>query len=462
MLPCLHSFCRSCIAKLVPDNNKTIKCPQCRSVHDIPVNGIEGFLSNTQLLKEISELQVDKEVKDSFVCGMCKSGDVAVCYCSNCDNYLCEICNQSHKRMAVFELHVTVSPNKTAKPSRTTLSYKCSEHPDEDLKVYCCNCKLVVCRECALYSHQRHSFKPAEKAANEIKKSIQTYKDKTANKLKEYQKHKDSIKQYEQYVTGYPSQIKNYITVTFDEYIKILNARKMSLLEEIDSKFDGYSKKVWAEKDTIEMMICSLEANQSFVNSILQADNDTEVAVLGSRALPRLRSVCENTWHLSSVQYMSPVVYIPSITISSERLENHLAGLGCLKDYGHSGVKNPSMTIKAVGYQHPWFLSRQDNKDIDHRWISLVRNSLFAVEIIATPDIRDSFPSHDIEIAVEFNSTKLTTPEPQLSKTDFKTTRWILHFQTYSAGEYIIKAKLKLPTCIICKKEITFVFVDYR
>ena len=47
VLPCQHTFCKEpCMRQLITDNRRKIKCPECRQIHSLPPEGIEGFKNN--------------------------------------------------------------------------------------------------------------------------------------------------------------------------------------------------------------------------------------------------------------------------------------------------------------------------------------------------------------------------------------------------------------------------------
>ena len=228
MLPCLHSYCCKCIIPLV--DSEAVKCPQCRSQHILPSSGVAGLICNTNLSKRVEKLSINNT--SALTCGVCQSTAQAVSFCFSCNQYLCTLCDESHKRMSMFKRHTLVPPEKAKQTSRPPV-YKCPKHPDEALKVYCIKCEEVICRDCALYHHQRHSFKPAEEATDEIKMKLTRFEATITAKLAEFRKHTQTIFNYETYVTTSPDQLKAAITNFFGILSCKLNERKMSLLCEV-------------------------------------------------------------------------------------------------------------------------------------------------------------------------------------------------------------------------------------
>ncbi len=52
LLPCQHTFCFTpCLLNLVDRSNRRIKCPECRSIHIIPMQGIDAYPNNITILR---------------------------------------------------------------------------------------------------------------------------------------------------------------------------------------------------------------------------------------------------------------------------------------------------------------------------------------------------------------------------------------------------------------------------
>ena len=83
----------------------------------------DGTIPVTEHINELS-------LTSSQSCGQCQSVN-AVSFCSKCQSFLCELCNDAHKRMATFKGHTTVHPDQA-----NTLSTKnCPKHPMKNLRL---------------------------------------------------------------------------------------------------------------------------------------------------------------------------------------------------------------------------------------------------------------------------------------------------------------------------------------
>ena len=304
LLPCLHSFCRSCLERLSTSTPRKIKCPLCRTEHYLQPGGVAKFLPNTQAASKASLLVLK--------CGQCQSQSSVVSFCSECETFLCNLCHQAHGRMAIFQTHKVVAPTK-ANMKPKPKSFKCSKHPKESLDVYCIPCKSVICRDCALYSHNGHEFKPGEDASEEIKQRLISNCDLLKSRLEMFRSHAKTVATTEKHVTTYPDKMKAFIASHFDSLKLQLDQRKAVLLMEVDVKYNGFSKTLYVEKDTVEMAICKLEAGINFADRLLGSTEKLEISVLGTQVLSSMEDSKRLFWDPSTLKIIGPLVYVATM-----------------------------------------------------------------------------------------------------------------------------------------------------
>lgn len=450
MLPCLHSYCCKCIIPLI--NREAVKCPQCRSEHILPSSGVAGLIRNTNLSKRVEKLSINNT--SALTCGVCQSTAQAVSFCLSCNQYLCTLCDESHKRMSMFKTHTLVPPEKAKQTSRPPV-YNCPKHPDEALKVYCIKCEEVICRDCALYHHQRHSFKPAEEAADEIKMKLKLSEATTTAKLAEFRKHTQTIWNYETYVTTSPDQLKAAITNFFGILLRKLNERKMSLLCEVDTQFNSFSKQVWAEKSSVEMTVCGLEASLNFAKQVMESSEKIEIAVLGAKAFSQMKMINKKSWSVDNLKTITPVCFLENgIVTKSVRTApvtpvESIQRIGCLKDYGEDKL---CITLQPLGYEGSTSKRCHTNNVV----LQLRCTFCVSIEVNFIPTI--IYPQIDIKQTVTHGINNVTS---RLAvKTDQKA--WQLTFTTDSAGDYVIEAFVSTLYRNTSKQTLRLHFQQYK
>ena len=423
ILSCLHSFCKSCLSKHISTTkvrgahgSNTIMCPLCRSEHSLSAKGVDDLMPNTQLARKVENLLENFEMV-RHQCDQCEAADV-ISFCSDCENFLCSLCDQSHKRMAMFKSHELMLPKQAKKKSKPK-SFQCATHPTESLEVYCITCKRIVCRDCALYAHNCHTFKRAVEASDEIRESLVSDSEELMANLCAFRSHAEAVAKVEKHVTMYPDNLKAFITAQFEELQRILEKRKETLLKEVDTQYNGFSKTLWVEKDFVETSICKLEAGIKFAQQLAKSKDKLEVAVLGSRAVTSMRQMMKTlSWDPKTIENLGPVGY--AAQGSDEYLE-------FIEEIGK--LNNMEISINDKGYK-------------GHRSSHyFTKNGTYCVEVEVSfgNDVKPLFPQMSISCTckTEEGSVSCTTEQQQQGK-------WEVTFQTADPGSYTIIVTLKI------------------
>ena len=122
IIQCHHSFCRQCITRWIVYNNenrythsKTYKCPVCKSVNE------KGKLQKSFYVEQLREMR-----------------------------------------------------NRTIRKPKVSPYPECPNHPNEDLKFYCCDCQEFVCVDCIrINRHANHHFEDVSDVAAEMRAKME-------------------------------------------------------------------------------------------------------------------------------------------------------------------------------------------------------------------------------------------------------------------------------------------------
>ena len=125
--------------------------------------------------KEAGKSLALREIK----CSTCEDGLLAVAWCIECENSLCEQCNDAHQRMKPFKSHKTVAVEEFVKNPKLVLSTPekpevCKSHSKQALDLYCKTCSSLICRDCTLKDHPRetHDFDFIDDVVDEEREKI--------------------------------------------------------------------------------------------------------------------------------------------------------------------------------------------------------------------------------------------------------------------------------------------------
>ncbi|XP_048774632.2 uncharacterized protein LOC125679445 [Ostrea edulis] len=101
MLPCKHSFCKRCISGYHKQNNSDneFRCPLCRTLLNLPENGVAGFWDNYFI----------RDIFPDRVCDLCNAEEDDVDGCYYCGKYICSFCARDHVCKRSHRRHEKVS-----------------------------------------------------------------------------------------------------------------------------------------------------------------------------------------------------------------------------------------------------------------------------------------------------------------------------------------------------------------
>ena len=93
-------------------------------------------------------------------------------YCINCEQYLCNVCGNSHTKLKVAKAHKIVSIESGlphTEMMKMLISF-CNQHQGEALKHYCFDCKTVKNRNmmCFVEVHKTHNCCNIDKGSEEF------------------------------------------------------------------------------------------------------------------------------------------------------------------------------------------------------------------------------------------------------------------------------------------------------
>ena len=463
LLPCLHSFCRACLSRLPSVRSRTVKCPLCRTEHNLGTGGVDKLLPNTQLAGKVS-LPFQK-------CGQCRTQKV-VSFCCECESYLCDLCHQAHTRMATFQTHKVVDPSQ-AQMKPKPKSFKCLNHPKESLDVYCVSCKVVICRDCALYTHQGHKFKPGEEAAGDIKRCLTSNRDKLQTNLETFRSHAKTIASVEKHVTTYPDKMKSFITSHFEVLKLQLEQRKATLLRDIDTQYNGFSKTLYCEKDIVETGICKLEAGINIADRLVRSTDKLEISILGTQVLSSMQESQTLSWNPSTIKNLGPLAYVAQVEVdphhgvysiarsAQQRNEEYLIQhVGLLKL-----VQGLELQLYPKGYQRSVAAARSTHTVIrsGNERVTFVKNGTYCIE--AEVFSRDNAIFPNLSISCKCNGpASASASKKQISCLTAKvhgmdTEKWHVTFQSLEAGIYEVTVKLLINDDEFSEKMTTITLV---
>ncbi|XP_018326695.1 E3 ubiquitin-protein ligase TRIM33 [Agrilus planipennis] len=183
LLECLHNVCGSCVNNKICEQSESnihgssiqtvlIPCASC----NLP-SQVERIIEN-QFLLEFSNHDDNIAKATEIKCSSCSDDALAVSWCADCLEYICESCVQAHQRLKITKDHTIKTKeeglleNHTSTNASSNQNLMCSVHPHEKLSLFCENCDKLTCRDCQLIEHRDHKYKFTHEIASDTRKFI--------------------------------------------------------------------------------------------------------------------------------------------------------------------------------------------------------------------------------------------------------------------------------------------------
>lgn len=174
-LPCLHSFCESCLTGHIlktelihSEKGEYFECPLCRAktyvLKDVPkMQWANFFPTNHGIVSLLNESIAPHKLETAtdIECMPCKTDEKqkkACCFCIQCMEYYCKCCYDGHRKYKAFQQHTVLTGNEipgdiSAFERMTKLKF-CVIHPQKEVEFKCVNDGKYICSICAATTHR--------------------------------------------------------------------------------------------------------------------------------------------------------------------------------------------------------------------------------------------------------------------------------------------------------------------
>lgn len=245
---CLHSFCISCLRSLstLNESNHTIVvCPKCGVESPVPDNDFEAYPDAFHIKQQIQLHEFMQKVNGGAqaLCEKCsnKKNVGATSYCSECTQFICDLCVTIHRCWAEFQSHKVVPLSDLKQWTGECISAQsepllCDTH-SKNCTIFCETCQMEICHECIIRTHRDHNYNLAKESAA---------------------KHKESLKQTLSAIEDIPEQLKLAID-QISGISKQFTANTQAVVDEAKVRFEQLQLKLSDRydlllKDTLELM----------------------------------------------------------------------------------------------------------------------------------------------------------------------------------------------------------------
>uniref|UniRef100_G3QBD3 RING-type E3 ubiquitin transferase n=1 Tax=Gasterosteus aculeatus aculeatus TaxID=481459 RepID=G3QBD3_GASAC len=252
VLPCLHTFCESCLQNYIPPESLTLSCPVCRQTSILPEKGVGALQNNFFITNLMEVLQRDPQCSRPEDCGVLESVSAAAAV-----KLLC-----------------------------------CPNHEGKVMEFYCESCETAMCLDCTEGEHREHVTVPLRDVVEQHKAALKTQLDAI---LKCFPP--DNEDKCHAVLTFRLPQLTasiELITSTFDELERALHQRKTSLITDLELICSTKQKVLQTQLSSLLQGKEHIQSSCSFTEQALSRGSATEVLLVQKQMSERVTALARH------------------------------------------------------------------------------------------------------------------------------------------------------------------------
>jgi hypothetical protein len=297
-LPCVHTYCLKCIERS-GDGKKpgeSVPCPLCRKEFTVPTGGMVGLPKNFFIEKMLNMKRLTSIQSTPGACEACDTEETdesenapATAYCVDCQEKLCDECARYHKKCKTARSHRIVKLDEGGRLRNEEILSKsvpsvCERHEDQNLAIFCRDCKMAICVVCYIGTHKQHD-------CSDIKDVVEKFQEQMTADAASLA---EGIKQLQEWLTTLEERREGFgerVAVTREEILKkseelqqIIERNTKALLDELEIGRDHVVKKLDHLTQDITQQVSLMENLKKYTEELCNKGTDGDIA-LGTSAL---------------------------------------------------------------------------------------------------------------------------------------------------------------------------------
>ncbi|XP_033107010.1 RING finger protein 17-like [Anneissia japonica] len=463
LLQCGHTFCRSCLLKLMRITRTNVICPICKTATPTPLKevSIDELPSDFYILGVLltmSKKQVTQKGEGKFVprkhdhpvettsnvpevfrqfkekvtgenedmCVECIKKP-ATCMCAKCNCLLCGVCfDKIHQNSRILMMH-QATPLKQKGSTDT-----CRDHSMKTLDFFCREdtCMHPVCANCCIIgSHKGHSIQQIEERNREIVHELQPAINKAEATMKDMLMAKKTICEAMPEVKFEVAKVVGEVRTHFSRLHAILQAREMALIDNLDAYLE-------TQIDTVTYVQRTLETN---ISCALGAITEARKATSTNKVIntTQLLALLDATTDLPSLIVPPGANHQLQFKLDLEDLPDMIANYGSIEGFDTDRYKLKALTEISEDVTRYQSLSNENQLLIDRMVVEMQNSCKEPDSQSVNGENKNSEPSSPIDT----NQSKATSPESK----NRKPYRQRTYLPREPPGEKVIVTHIRSP-----------------
>ena len=282
-LQCLHRVCSRCLNEIQRASGGlgVITCPCCRTeqLRDTGIENVSGGASNSRITSSPDRLAVTECKESELKCENCDKRSPQNHYCFQCCLFWCGDCLKGHNMIKRNREHRTLLLKLCQDNVMLERPAFCQKknHGRQELKFFCSDCKVEICKACASADHKGHDMKLQEEATNkrelQKKTAIKSLKQKALLKRNELTKLDKSSME----INAQLSDVKSRVQTTADQMTAIIDAQKQHIFNTADSQAKEFLERLALNKSEVESQVKMIESAIEKIETVFKKSSNVKI-----------------------------------------------------------------------------------------------------------------------------------------------------------------------------------------
>ena len=265
-------------------------CPLCKKEFTVPDDGLSGTQKNffIEKLLHVKKVLVGQAAQRIIPCDICSGDEVtaskntkrASMYCVQCQQNYCEQCSLGHKKMKSSSGHTQVDVGKKSESVELISKISpstCEQHKNEEIKLFCQECKVTICMMCFVKSHKTHECKDIEEVSDKLRSLVVIDMDKVNDSLKKTEELLPRLAKEKNDVVVNIGRIEDLINKKADKLIAAIKHDKAKLLSEVESIKLKRVRQLETVIQELEQHMTMLESFKRYSQTLLSSGTACDV-----------------------------------------------------------------------------------------------------------------------------------------------------------------------------------------
>ncbi|XP_076454888.1 uncharacterized protein LOC143289712 isoform X2 [Babylonia areolata] len=345
LLPCLHSFCRHCLAAYIHAHPHPLSCPQCGT--QVKVNDPEVLPDNV-LARRLSCPSLTSTPRHNMHCATCTQHGRpevrAVVHCANCDDALCDACAHTHSQQVETSSHkveplVTPTANTGGDGGREgcggqgealartdsvegnssgVLSKCCERYDTYDIdSMYCVDCELALCADCQETHDKEHRCAELSAIAQNFTAKIQAPVEDLKRDSLTLTRLLSNLDRAERYTGKLQRDMQTKVRRRTRVLCGLIRDYENALLQEIERRHQHNMAAIVEKRVAASQHAASISAVTELTDKLLQFGSEEEKVALRRKVGRRVRELCEADLPSDPLEMTHLRLYEPSVTVET-------------------------------------------------------------------------------------------------------------------------------------------------